>query len=243
MACGWCRAASTPPDGDRHRDPGRSGAASYVFDIDWHLPDVDLPEAPLAVHTGSIGAFLEPGAATVERILLAAHRKATVSFDPNARPALMGDPVTARAPSRRWWQPATSSRSATRTWPGWRPARSPSTSSGSGCGSGPSVVVVTRGGEGATALARSGRVDQPTPRVQVVDTVGAGDAFSSGLLDALWTENLLGGDRRAALREIGVDALQRVLAHAATVAAITVTRAGAEPPTRADLQAWSAPAG
>ena len=63
--------------------------------------------------------------------------------------------------------------------------------------------------------------------VQVVDTVGAGDAFMVGLLDTLWEQGLLGGNRRAALREIGLDALTAALEAASLASALRVSRAGA----------------
>jgi fructokinase len=75
----------------------------------------------------------------------------------------------------------------------------------------------------------------------VVDTVGAGDAFTVGLLDALWQSGLLGGDRRPELRGIGLDALTAALEAASLVSAVTVARAGADLPDRAALLAQPAP--
>jgi fructokinase len=74
----------------------------------------------------------------------------------------------------------------------------------------------------------------------VVDTVGAGDAFMVGLLDALWELNLLGADRRAALGQIGLDALTTVLDAAGLSSALTIARAGADLPDRAGLDAAAA---
>ena len=104
---------------------------------------------------------------------------------------------------------------------------------------GPSVVVVTRGKHGALALTASGlRLEVPAdPNVVVADTVGAGDSFMGGLEDGLWSEGLVGADRREALRTIDAATLERIVRHAAAIADITVSRAGANPPTRADLEA------
>ena len=104
-------------------------------------------------------------------------------------------------------------------------------------GLGPALVVVTRGGEGATGICAAGRVDVSAPQIAVVDTVGAGDAFMAGLLDALAGADLLGGDRPGALRGIPRDALAAAVRRATRVAAITCTRPGADPPTRAELAA------
>ncbi len=96
---------------------------------------------------------------------------------------------------------------------------------------GPALVVVTRGPDGAVALTADGReVPVPGERIEVVDTVGAGDAFTSGLLGWLDREGV--GDR-AALAALDDDALRSALTYARRVAAITCTRAGSDPP-RAD---------
>ena len=80
-------------------------------------------------------------------------------------------------------------------------------------------------------------VEVPPVAVTVVDTVGAGDAFMSGLLDALRDRHLLGAAARPRLGAVDGSVVRDVLSHAALVAAITVTRAGAAPPTRAELRA------
>jgi fructokinase len=79
--------------------------------------------------------------------------------------------------------------------------------------------------------------------VEVVDTVGAGDAFMTGLIDALWELNLLGAQRRHELRRIGLDALNSVVRTAALSSALTVTRAGADLPDRATRDAAAASSG
>lgn len=99
---------------------------------------------------------------------------------------------------------------------------------------GPALVVVTRGPDGAVAFGAPGRLEVPGREVAVVDTVGAGDAFTAGLLAHLATEGLLDRDR---LRAADGGPLAAALEHAVTVAAITCTREGADPPTLADLDA------
>ncbi|MBN9619204.1 MAG: carbohydrate kinase, partial [Actinobacteria bacterium] len=103
----------------------------------------------------------------------------------------------------------------------------------------PAAVVVTRGGDGPIGVTATGRVARPAPAVEVVDTVGAGDAFMSGLLDGLL--------RRGRLTPSGLDGidpatdLAAVLGDAALVAAITCSRAGANPPRRAEVDSWDGP--
>ncbi|ETJ05514.1 MAG: Fructokinase, partial [Actinomyces urogenitalis DORA_12] len=80
------------------------------------------------------------------------------------------------------------------------------------------------------------RIEVPAdPSVVVADTVGAGDSFMGGLEDGLWSEGLVGAGQREALRAIDAETLERVVRHAAAIADITVSRAGANPPTRAEL--------
>jgi fructokinase len=105
---------------------------------------------------------------------------------------------------------------------------------------GPSVVAVTMGERGARAFCAAGEAHVAATPVRVVDTVGAGDAFMAGLLDALWEMSLLGGDRRAALARVETDALTDALVSATAASALTVARAGADLPDRAALRAQSA---
>ena len=74
------------------------------------------------------------------------------------------------------------------------------------------------------------------PATEVADTVGAGDSFMGGLIDGLWTAELLGGDRRHALRAIDDATLTAILERCARIAAITVSRPGANPPGAAELE-------
>jgi sugar/nucleoside kinase (ribokinase family) len=90
---------------------------------------------------------------------------------------------------------------------------------------------------GAVGLSAAGTVEVPAPPVDVVDTVGAGDAFMSGLLDALAAADVLGPERAERLRAISPDGLGRAVTRAVRVAALTCARAGANPPTREELVA------
>ncbi|WP_127842763.1 carbohydrate kinase family protein [Actinomyces wuliandei] len=220
---------------------GEDRAATYVFDLDWNPPYPARPEGaepPVLVHTGSIAAVLEPGRSTVEQVLRDYRATSTIAYDPNARPQLMGSPEHARAIVERivaladlvkcsdediawFYGPDADTEEVLRRW----------------LGLGAAVVVVTRGKKGALALTGSGlRVEVPAdPDVVVADTVGAGDSFMGGLEDALWSEDLVGADRREALRAVDAAALERIVRHAARIADITVARPGANPPTRAEL--------
>lgn len=214
------------------------GAATYEFDLTWRVPDrwTAPPGAPLVVHTGSVAALVEPGAADVLRIVRAHRGSATVTYDPNLRPSLvpprertrpvvetfvrLADVVKTSDEDLEWLAPGEHPLDVARRWARW----------------GPAAVVVTRGGQGATAVTASGHeVDVAAPPVRVADTVGAGDSFMGALLDGLWSANLLGADQREALHAADARTWERVLVRCARVAAITVSRPGADPPRAAEL--------
>lgn len=93
---------------------------------------------------------------------------------------------------------------------------------------GPSVVILTRGGDGATGYLKGGdEVHVPARKAEIVDTVGAGDTFNAGVLAKL---SELGALTKQSLANLGTDVLEAALEHGARVASITVSRAGANPP-------------
>ncbi|MCK8484336.1 carbohydrate kinase [Aliiroseovarius sp. S2029] len=98
---------------------------------------------------------------------------------------------------------------------------------------GPAFVIVTRGGEGASGFLKQGaRIDVPAQRVQIVDTVGAGDTFNAGVMAKLSERGQL---TKKALSALTPETASEALAFGANVAAITVSRAGANPPWRDEL--------
>jgi len=210
-----------------------TGAATYEFDLQWQLPHYVLPHELSVVHTGSIAAVAttEPRGALL-RLLQDAARTATITYDPNLRPSIMGSPDSVRPgvvdlvaaadvvkvsdEDLAWLYPEADPVEVASTWVQKH-----------GC----ALVVVTRGGQGSIAVLPHGRrTEAPAHAVTVVDTVGAGDAYMSGLLSALYRHGLTGADHRADLRAVGEPTVAAILDFAAQVAAITVGRAGANPP-------------
>jgi fructokinase len=212
------------------------GAATYAFSIEWDPAAIEIaPASVAAVHVGSIGAALEPGATLVERLVAESRPSATISFDPNVRPQLMGSADAARPRIERFIALADIVKASDEDLAWLYPDAEITKVVDRWLALGPALVVVTRGGEGADAGSAAGRIRVPAPPTSVADTIGAGDSFMAGLLATLSDRGLLGADRRSALRELSASDLRDVVGFAARCAAITVSRPGADPPTRADL--------
>lgn len=217
-----------------------AGIASYDFRIDWDLEALaPLPIETRCLHTGSLATALPPGRASVVDLVEREHKRGrvTVSYDPNVRPALLGDAARARPDIERlvalsdvvkvsdedlrWLYPDRPDEDVAQAW----------------LASGPALVVVTRGGAGVYAVAAGLELHRRAVPIDLVDTVGAGDSFTSGLLDGLHRADLVGGARRDALAAIDEATLGSVVDAAALIAAITCSRPGADPPTRAEVDA------
>jgi fructokinase len=239
--------------------------ASYDFyrtgtaDWQWSAAELDrIPAETPWIHTGSLASWTEPGASVIQA-KLSRHREAghsVLSYDPNIRPLLLSDHadavrrvermvelshvVKASAEDLAWLYPG---RSVADVLDRWRAL-------------GPLALVVTDGGQGAKFVAGDADIAAvPARAVQVVDTVGAGDAFMSGLINALAARlgpaktPATGGSATesaadspaagpaAGLRALGSEAVRPAVAEAILVAALTCARAGANPPTAAELAA------
>jgi fructokinase len=213
-----------------------SGAATYTFDIDWQLTGTPEVAPPLVAHTGSIAGFLDPGCLATAALLDAYRLAATITYDPNVRPALIADRDQAVGRINRLVEKADVVKASDEDLHWIDPTRTHEQMATAWQALGPSIVAVTMGGQGAFAVCAAGTVYVAARPVEVVDTVGAGDSFMTGLIDALWSLELLGGDRRADLARIDVDTLEGVLRAATHASAVTVARAGADLPDRAALQ-------
>ena len=216
---------------------GADGSAEYEFDLDWQLSGTPPVAPPLFVHTGSIAAVQEPGCLAVAALVDTYRLSATITFDPNVRPSLIADRDLARERIEHLVERSDIVKVSEEDLHWLDPRRSPERVARTWLTLGPSIVAVTMSERGATAVCAAGEVRVPAQRVQVVDTVGAGDAFMVGLIDALWGRGLLGAQRRGELAGLNVDGLTAALEEASDAAALTVGRAGADLPDRAALAA------
>jgi fructokinase len=217
---------------------GEDGSADYVIDLDWQLsgtPTVAPP--PLFVHTGSIAAVQEPGCLAVAALVDTYHLSATTTFDPNVRPSLIADRELARERIEHLVERSDIVKVSEEDLRWIDPDRPPERIAQTWLALGPAIVAMTMAERGAAAICAAGEVRVPARPVRVVDTVGAGDAFMVGLIDALWARGLLGAHRRAELAGIDLGALTAALEAASNAAALTVARAGADLPDRATLDA------
>ncbi|WP_314193096.1 carbohydrate kinase [uncultured Arthrobacter sp.] len=220
------------------------GAATYTFDLAWELPGLRerLPfmlQANTLLHTGSIATMLAPGAAEVLAAVEYAHPASTISFDPNCRPSIITDADYARRQAEKFVTLAdivkASDEDLAWLYPGVDPLESARRWLKLGGTEGPAMVVVTRGAAGPWGITAAGEAEFAAPRVEVADTVGAGDSFMAALLSGVVDRGLNGAQNRADLRALPAEGLTALLAHAARAAAVTVSRAGANPPSRAEL--------
>ncbi|MFT4122875.1 MAG: PfkB family carbohydrate kinase [Microbacteriaceae bacterium] len=208
------------------------GAAHYRFAVDWEFEARTLPAAA-HVHAGSLGAFLPPGGAAVQRYVESLPREVLVSFDPNIRAALLPpelDPhAVVQAYCRRADVVKLSDEDSAWLFPGvgarevleWI----------LGCGA--AIAVMTRGAAGSLLLSRRAMVTQSALPTTVADTIGAGDAFMAGLIGAIWLQGL----SSQALRDADPEQLGRIGRFAAAAAALTVARPGAALPSLAEMEA------
>ncbi|MEO6501030.1 MAG: carbohydrate kinase [Jatrophihabitantaceae bacterium] len=223
---------------DAERNAGYDFYRTGTADWQWSAAELDrMPADTSWIHTGSLASWIEPGASVISGELRRRrdredHAPVVISYDPNIRAALLpdhrsalaqveamvaiADVVKASAEDLDWLYPGQDADDVLRRWQTL----------------GASVVVMTDGDRGARYLAGDRIGMAPSRPVRVVDTVGAGDAFMAGLINALASN----GDAGA----IDETAVAAAVDEAILVAALTCARAGANPPTAAELAAAQA---
>jgi fructokinase len=182
-----------------------------------------------AVHVGSTTLVNDQGAAETRALITDARASSTtISFDPNCRPNLVKDKPAYLARMAEFADSADLIKMSDVDFAylfGEEPYQRRANAL---LGQGTSLVVITRGNNGAVAWhARAGQIEVPAPEVDVADTIGAGDSFQAGLLFALHRQGRLA---RQQLKDIGTEELRLALSFAANCAGLTCTRPGADPP-------------
>ncbi|WP_086772557.1 carbohydrate kinase family protein [Streptomyces bobili] len=223
-----------------------AGQAAFSFHAqntaDWQWTSGELARADLSetvcVHTGSLALVREPGGVVLEEFLATAAPRATISIDPNVRPLLVR-PDAYRARLARWCALADILRLSEDDLALLLPGTPPEQACDLWHAAGVRLVVITLGAGGALASLDGERLLVPAVATRVVDTVGAGDSFTAGLLHHLGARGLLGGR----LTGLGLDEVAQACRFATRVAALTCSVAGPNPPWRDQLAPLTSAAG
>lgn len=216
-----------------------NGQATYTFydenTAGRMLTVDDLPKLGTEIEAmlfGAISLISEPAGSAYEEFMRREYESRVMMLDPNIRPNFipdkakhlrriremmaMADIVKLSDEDLKWFDEAGSHEDVVRNW----------------LDRGPKLIVVTHGGEGAVGYSKSHKVTVMPQKVQVVDTVGAGDTFNAGILASLHEQGLL---TKAAIGDLPEDAIRKALELGARAAAVTVSRAGANPPWRHEI--------
>jgi fructokinase len=217
------------------------GAARYRFYVDGTaapgLSAVDLPAAlpptTTALHVGTLGLVFEPMAATIESLVAGVGADVLVVADPNCRPTAIVDEAGYRARLGRVLGRVDIVKVSVDDLAWLEPLADPLDAARRLMDRGPAAVLVTDGPRPVRVVTARSVTELAVPAVRVIDTVGAGDAFGAGFL-AAWTD---AGRRRADLDDDR--AIEEAVRFGIEVGAFTVGRAGADPPTLAELASVS----
>jgi fructokinase len=216
------------------------GQASYAFydenTAGRMLSEAELPELPgdvRAVFFGGISLAVEPCAEAYATLAVRAARDRLVMLDPNIRPGFIADEARFRARMERLLAIADIVKISDEDMAWLIGDGALEDLAARLLEKGPALVLVTEGAEGVTAYDSGDRLHVPARQVEVVDTVGAGDTFNAGVLAGLSDAGLL--DKAAVRAGLPRDVLEAALTLGVQAAAVTVGRAGANPPRRAEL--------
>lgn len=216
-----------------------NGQATYTFydenTAGRMLTIEDLPKLGTEIEAmlfGAISLISEPAGSAYEEFMRREHESRVMMLDPNIRPNFipdkakhlrriremmaMADIVKLSDEDLKWFDEAGSHEDVVRNW----------------LDRGPKLIVVTHGSEGAVGYSKAHKVTVMPQKVKVVDTVGAGDTFNAGILASLHEQGLL---TKAAIGDLTEEAIRKALELGAKAAAVTVSRAGANPPWRHEI--------
>jgi fructokinase len=214
-------------------DLDETGQATYTFyadsAADWQWTTAELAatqqDDAVCLHTGSLALVRQPGAGHIEDHLASAREHVTVSVDPNVRPLLV-PPSAYQERLPRWCALADILRLSEDDLALLLPGAGLEEACDTWHSAGARLVVITLGGRGALASLDGHRVTVPTPAIDIVDTVGAGDSFTAGLLHRLAALGHLGGR----LDRLSLEEVADACSFATHVAAMTCSVPGANPP-------------
>ena len=195
--------------------------ATFDFRVDW------LPlGSPEVLHIGTLATVIEPGAS--ELFNWAKEKSAPIVFDPNIRPSIESDKKIYREAVERFISIATVVKLSEDDL-SWLYNQAEEEIISSWLKAGVSLVVLTRAEKGLTAFAKDLVVNTPAVKVELVDSVGAGDTIGAVIAESLLINGIV---------KLSSELLKPTLERAARAAAITCSRAGAKPPSLSELEAF-----
>ena len=200
------------------------GTATFDFNSSW-LPD-PYRYQPQVLHIGTLVTVIEPGASALYDWAMQVAELAPIVFDPNIRPSVQPDRDLYEAAVEKWAALSAVIKVSDDDLAWLFPQVSIDEVANRWISDGVFLVVVTRGANGVAGYTAEGRVEVPGLKVDVVDTVGAGDTVGAIVVEAMLAHGLV---------ELRGDLLRDVLARAAAAAAITCSRKGAQPPYKHEL--------
>jgi fructokinase len=218
-----------------------SGAATYRFYTDGTsapaLPPGALggavPPGTHAMHAGTLGFVLEPLATTLTALIATLPDDVLLLVDPNCRPSIVRDPAEYRSRMTHVLARADVVKVSVEDLGFLRPGEDLATGVAWLASLGPTVILVTDGGDAVRVVTGGAVHDVAVPQIDVVDTVGAGDTFGGAALACLVHDGVTRGT-------LGAHAATRAARFGVRAAALACTRAGANPPTLAELGGWPA---
>jgi fructokinase len=211
-----------------------AGAASYEFLIDgtatfdfaasW-LPD-PYRYQPQVLHIGTLVTVIEPGASALYDWAMQVAEFAPIVFDPNIRPSVMSDRDRYQAAVEKWAAISSIIKVSDDDLAWLYPDRPFEEIAKRWVADGAALVIVTRGVNGSIGYTESGVEEALGVKIDLVDTVGAGDTVGAIVIEAMLQDGIL---------SLQGEGLKKVLNRAAAAAAITCSRAGAQPPYKHEL--------
>ena len=201
------------------------GSATFDFSHDW-LPD-PLEIKPAVLQIGTLATIVEPAASILHEWALKVAEVAPVVFDPNIRSSVMSDRDKYQAAVAKWTAISAVIKVSEDDLAWLFPERDQLDVAAQWLGEGAALVIITKGSYGLIGITAQGSVTVPGVKVEVADTVGAGDTVGAIVVEAIVERGLA---------SLHGEVLREVLTRAAKAASITCSRAGANPPTRAEIE-------
>jgi fructokinase len=212
-------------DGSGSYDFNIDGTATFDFSLDW-LPDPSRYK-PQVLHIGTLVTVIEPGADVLYDWAIRVAEFAPIVYDPNIRPSVMGDSDRYQASVEKWAAISSVIKVSDDDVEWLYPGESVESVAQRWISDGAALVVITRGINGLLGVTASGSVEVPGVKIEVADTVGAGDTVGAIIVEAMIEKGIL---------NLTDEVLKATLHRAAVAAGITCSRKGAQPPYKHELK-------